>query len=201
MAKPGRSAAKFDDRRLTARVLKSIAKTRDRRLKQVMSSFIRHMHDFVHEVKPTQQEWFAGILSEPGSYTMPVFLVGHRGHVESEILAYGPTDVADGVVNTAHALRNWTSAGEWATWDIDVRTPGRHEVTLWREGQLDSSPTLRASVGDAQVDGTLQGKATNLGIVELAAGKAVLRLELLDPGKGTSPAIDKLEKIVLRRVE
>lgn len=70
MAKPGKSAAKFDDRLLTARVLKSIAKTRDRRLKQVMTSFIRHMHDFVREVKPTQQEWFAGIrfLTETGQW-------------------------------------------------------------------------------------------------------------------------------------
>jgi hypothetical protein len=147
------------------------------------------------------EQWFAGILAEPGSYTMPVFLVGHRGHSESEVLAYGPTDVSDGVVNTAFALRNWSTTGQWATWDIDVRTPGNHQITLWRDGQLAASPTVRVGVGDAHADGTWQGKSTDLGILELAAGKAVLRLELLDAGQGPAPAIDKLERIVLRRVE
>jgi len=51
----------FTDKVHTARVLKSIAKTRDPRLKQVMTAFIRHMHGFVKDVKPTPEEWLAGI--------------------------------------------------------------------------------------------------------------------------------------------
>lgn len=52
---------KFTDKVLTERVLKSVAKTPDPRLKQVMTSFIKHMHGFVRDVKPTPEEWFAGV--------------------------------------------------------------------------------------------------------------------------------------------
>jgi len=61
---------KFSDKVLTERVLRSIAKTPDKRLRQVMQSFVRHMHGFVREVKPTPAEWFAGIrfLTETGHW-------------------------------------------------------------------------------------------------------------------------------------
>jgi hydroxyquinol 1,2-dioxygenase len=62
---------KFSEKKLTAEVLYRIRRTKDRRLKQVMASFIRHMHDFVREVKPTQDEWFAGIqfLTDTGHWS------------------------------------------------------------------------------------------------------------------------------------
>jgi len=46
---------------LTDVVLGSHAGTRDARLKQIMSSFIRHAHAFVREVEPTEAEWFEAI--------------------------------------------------------------------------------------------------------------------------------------------
>lgn len=62
---------KFSEKKLTAEVLHRIRRTRNPRLKQVMSSFIRHLHDFVREVKPTQDEWFAGIqfLTDTGHWS------------------------------------------------------------------------------------------------------------------------------------
>ncbi len=60
----------FSDKQLTGRVQKSMRKTRDKRLKQVMQSFVKHMHGFVRDVKPTPEEWFAGIqfLTETGHW-------------------------------------------------------------------------------------------------------------------------------------
>ncbi|MEW6689373.1 MAG: intradiol ring-cleavage dioxygenase [Pseudomonadota bacterium] len=60
----------FSEKRLTAEVLHRIRKTPNPRLKQVMTSFIRHMHAFVREVKPTQEEWMRGIqfLTETGKW-------------------------------------------------------------------------------------------------------------------------------------
>ena len=61
---------RFSERKLTAEVIRRMRKTKNRRLKQVMASFVKHMHAFVRDVKPTQEEWFKGIqfLSETGHW-------------------------------------------------------------------------------------------------------------------------------------
>jgi hydroxyquinol 1,2-dioxygenase len=61
---------KFSETNLTAEVLRRIRNCRDRRLKQIMTSFIRHLHAFVREVKPTHEEWMKGIefLIETGRW-------------------------------------------------------------------------------------------------------------------------------------
>ena len=61
---------KFDETRLTAEVLRRIRKTRNPRLKRVMTGFIRHLHAFVREVKPSHAEWLKGIqfLTETGQW-------------------------------------------------------------------------------------------------------------------------------------
>lgn len=46
---------------LTEAVLASLSNCTDPRLKEVMSSLIRHLHAFVREIEPTPEEWFAGI--------------------------------------------------------------------------------------------------------------------------------------------
>jgi hydroxyquinol 1,2-dioxygenase len=46
---------------LTEAALGGLAEAADPRFKQIMTSLIRHVHDFVREVKLTEEEWFAGI--------------------------------------------------------------------------------------------------------------------------------------------
>ncbi|MGE0684248.1 MAG: intradiol ring-cleavage dioxygenase [Candidatus Binatia bacterium] len=46
---------------LTAAALDRLSEATDPRFKQIMTSLIRHVHDFVREVKLTEEEWFAGI--------------------------------------------------------------------------------------------------------------------------------------------
>jgi protocatechuate 3,4-dioxygenase beta subunit len=46
---------------ITASVLRSLEKTPDPRLKQIMVSLIRHLHDFVREVELTEAEWFQAV--------------------------------------------------------------------------------------------------------------------------------------------
>lgn len=46
---------------LTDAVLAAQANTRDPRLKEVMDSLIRHLHAFIREIEPTDEEWLAGI--------------------------------------------------------------------------------------------------------------------------------------------
>lgn len=61
---------RFSDKKLTGEVLYRMRKTKNPRLKQVMTGFIRHLHAFVREVKPTQEEWMSAIqfLTDTGHW-------------------------------------------------------------------------------------------------------------------------------------
>ena len=58
----------FDEQGITAAVLARMDQCGDARFREVMSSLITHMHDFVREVKLTEGEWFNAIqfLTEVG---------------------------------------------------------------------------------------------------------------------------------------
>lgn len=51
----------FNEHTLTDAVLARLAATPDPRLRQIMTSLVTHLHDFVREVRPTGEEWLAGI--------------------------------------------------------------------------------------------------------------------------------------------
>ncbi len=46
---------------ITERVLRSLDRTPNPRLKAVMSSLVRHLHAFIREVEPTEAEWWQAI--------------------------------------------------------------------------------------------------------------------------------------------
>lgn len=52
---------KFTEKTLTAEVLKRVGKAPDKRTRRIMQSLVKHLHAFVREVRPTQEEWFQGI--------------------------------------------------------------------------------------------------------------------------------------------
>ena len=60
----------FSEDTLTAEVLKRIEGTPNARLKEVMTSMVKHLHAFVREVRPTPEEWFTGIkfLTDTGHW-------------------------------------------------------------------------------------------------------------------------------------
>jgi hydroxyquinol 1,2-dioxygenase len=51
----------FSEKTLTAEVLKRVGKAPDARTRKIMQSLVKHLHAFVREVRPTQEEWFRGI--------------------------------------------------------------------------------------------------------------------------------------------
>ncbi|WP_069865871.1 dioxygenase [Pseudomonas citronellolis] len=51
----------FDEHNITQAVLQRLEGSRSPRLKQISSSLVRHLHDFVREIEPTQQEWEAAV--------------------------------------------------------------------------------------------------------------------------------------------
>lgn len=60
----------FSEDTLTAEVLRRIEGTPNARLKEVMTSLVKHLHAFVREVRPTPEEWFTGIrfLTDTGHW-------------------------------------------------------------------------------------------------------------------------------------
>src|SRR6187549_3882292 len=58
----------FDEKSITAAVLARMDQCKDARFRQVMTSLITHLHDFVRDVKLTDAEWFGAIqfLTETG---------------------------------------------------------------------------------------------------------------------------------------
>ena len=62
---------RFSEKKLTGEVLHRIRNTKNKRLKQVMTSYIKHLHAFVRDVKPTPEEWMQGIqfLTETGHWS------------------------------------------------------------------------------------------------------------------------------------
>ena len=51
----------FSEQTLTETVIDRFEKTPDPRLKKVMTSLVRHLHDFIRDAEPTFDEWLAGI--------------------------------------------------------------------------------------------------------------------------------------------
>jgi hydroxyquinol 1,2-dioxygenase len=51
----------FDEKNITAAVVERYRNTPDPRLKQIMTSLVRHLHDFVRDVELTEDEWTKAI--------------------------------------------------------------------------------------------------------------------------------------------
>lgn len=105
----------LNEHTITAAVLDRVAETSDPRLRAVMASLVRHLHDFVRDVEPTFEEWQRLIafltrtgqtctetrqefilLSDVLGVSMLVDAINHRmpeGATETTVL--GPFHVAD----------------------------------------------------------------------------------------------------------
>ena len=51
----------FTEDNLTGEVVARLRKTKDKRLKEIMTSAVKHLHAFAREVNLTEEEWFEGI--------------------------------------------------------------------------------------------------------------------------------------------
>jgi hydroxyquinol 1,2-dioxygenase len=51
----------FDESTITDAVLRSLGQARSPRTKQISEALVRHLHGFIREVEPTEQEWSEGI--------------------------------------------------------------------------------------------------------------------------------------------
>jgi hydroxyquinol 1,2-dioxygenase len=63
----------FDEKTITQAVIDRLAGSPDPRFKQVMTSLVTHLHDFIRDVKLTEKEWFEAIqfLTDVGKTCTP----------------------------------------------------------------------------------------------------------------------------------
>lgn len=100
----------FDENNITDAVVDRYRNTPDPRLKQIMTSLVRHLHDFVRDVELTEEEWAAAIdyltrtgklctdrrqefilLSDTLGVSMLVDAINHRfAHGTTETTVLGP---------------------------------------------------------------------------------------------------------------
>jgi len=112
---PVARAELFTEERSAEVVAASFAGTPDPRLRQVMTSLVRHLHDFVKDVDPTEEEWAAAIafltasgqkcddvrqelvlLSDVLGVSMLVETINHRsGGTSTESTVLGPFHVVE----------------------------------------------------------------------------------------------------------
>ena len=120
----------FTELNLTDAVLARLGGAQNPRFKQIMSSLVRHLHDFVRDVELTEAEWFAAIefltatgqkcdakrqefilLSDTLGVSMLVDAINHRkpgGATESTV--FGPF-----YVHGSPSLKPWANIAEGVT--------------------------------------------------------------------------------------
>jgi len=100
----------LNENTITQAVITAMAKTPDARTKQISEALVRHLHAFIREIEPTEEEWSAGIdfltrtgqicsatrqefilLSDTLGVSMLVDAINHRlpGHA-TETTVFGP---------------------------------------------------------------------------------------------------------------
>jgi len=58
----------FNEHTITAAVLEAVSQAPNPRVRQISAALVRHLHDFIREIEPTQSEWeqAIGFLTETG---------------------------------------------------------------------------------------------------------------------------------------
>lgn len=122
----------FDQFTITQAVLERVANAPDARTRQISEALVRHLHDFIREVRPTQAEWEQGIafltatghmctgtrqefilLSDTLGLSMLVDTINNRrpsGATENTV--YGPFHVADAPIREMGATITLDGKGE-----------------------------------------------------------------------------------------
>lgn len=146
----------FNENTITEAVLERFEKTPDPRAKEVMEKLVKHLHDFVRDVRPTLPEWMAAIdfltrtghkstgkrqefilMSDTLGVSMLVDAINHgTGGASTETTVLGPFYVEDPPVlengaDVSNGLKGQPLLIESAVKDIDGKPIAGAEVDIW----------------------------------------------------------------------
>jgi hydroxyquinol 1,2-dioxygenase len=163
----------IDEFNITEAVLARFEACDDPRLKQVLSALVRHLHDFVREVKLTEPEWMAGIrfLTDTGHWCderrqefillsdtlgvsmLTVALNQARPAGATEATVFGPFHVEDAPRLAAGADLAPGAPGEPLFVEVEVvdlegRPLAGAEVDVWQADEDGLYDVQRPELGD-----------------------------------------------------
>lgn len=150
----------LDEHTITDAVVEQLANTPDPRLQQIMTSLVRHLHDFAREVNLTEEEWFQGIefltrtghacsdtrqefilLSDTLGLSQLIVAQNHRRAPEAtEQTVFGPFHVEGATPRPDGA-------------DIAAGMPGTPLFVRARVAGVDAQPVANAAVDVWHADG------------------------------------------------
>lgn len=172
----------FSEERSAEVVAAGFANARDPRLREVLSSLVRHLHDFVKDVEPTEEEWNSAIayltatghrcddrrqefvlLSDVLGVSMLVETINHRARgVATESTVLGPFHVVKSPARSLGADIALTGEGEACLVTGRVIGPddepiGGATVDVW---QADADGYYDVQRAESVPEGNLRGLFT-----------------------------------------
>jgi hydroxyquinol 1,2-dioxygenase len=160
---------------ITEAVIASLAGCSEPRLKEVMTSLVRHLHDFVRDVSLTEAEWEQGIafltrtgrmctgqrqefilLSDTLGVSMLVTALNHKRPAgATEATVFGPFHVDDAPHVPQGADLSGGAPGEPLFAEVDVvdldgKPVSDAEVDIWQADEEGLYDVQRAELGDAR---------------------------------------------------
>jgi len=156
------------------------------------------MPEIADDMEGILRTWWESILEEENSFAMPVFNIGSKEEELSHILAKAPREISPGVSSAYAWLSNWRKEGDFASYNIQVETPGLYEISIRYKGKP-TGARVRVSCGRESVTNTIEtyDKAI-LGSINLDGTESELILELIE-NQSSADVFPALESIVLKK--
>lgn len=171
----------------------------------------------VNNLHAELRRWYND-LKHDDVYTMPKFIIGHKGRPTAHIYACAPSAISANLINKEHYLANWGTTGDMASYNIQVDTPGTYEVKLIHQMAGNGSMKFQVSTHNSSTEAWLQDSGSrnfgtliegesaywenfdlpetfkkeiiqsSLGTIDLQASDSTLSIELIDT-KSTSKSV------------
>lgn len=78
--------------------------------------------------------WYEGILNDEGSFKTTTFQIGDPDYQYSEIYCYSPAEISEGLTNESLQLSGFDTAGEYATYNVNVLREGNYDLRIYLNG-------------------------------------------------------------------
>ncbi|MEM7791728.1 MAG: sulfatase-like hydrolase/transferase [Verrucomicrobiota bacterium] len=137
-------------------------------------------------LRTSADDWFEGILEDPGSFTRPLLLIGREGKLRTVFPAFCLAESKGGLQNSNHSLDNWKNPGDTAVYNLEIQTPGNYAVGVEFKSAVNRSTRLEIEVGDKKIECIPSGinrggilKSTHS--IHLGKGRNTLAVRLATP--------------------
>lgn len=75
--------------------------------------------------------WYQNILDDDGSFNTTTFQIGDPDYQYSYIYCYSPISISDGLTNESLKLSGFDTAGESATYSVDLLQDGNYDLRIY----------------------------------------------------------------------